>query len=125
MTGLLPGTTPARGRASGRRCRRRRGGLCRRASPALRLARVRVPAALARARRAAIADLAALARNCRPSRRILAAACAFRAGAGLARTTVRLSDHEKLLFRVDAMSTTKESLAPRPAARIGWSGYCP
>src|SRR5688500_9185631 len=98
MTGLLPGTTPARGPASCRHCPGRRGGLYRRALPALRLACVRVLAAFAGARRAATADVAALARSCRPVRGILATAGAFGIGADRARTTVRLTGHEKLLF---------------------------
>src|SRR6476660_8912345 len=108
MTGPLPGTTPAPAPASCRHCRQRRGRLCRRALAALHLPRVRVLATLAGARGTAVADLAALARRAR-RRGILATTRALGSNAGLASADVRLSSHEKLLFRVDVMSTTKGS----------------
>src|SRR5689334_22031356 len=107
MSGLLPGTTPARAPASCRGCRHRRGGLCWRALPALRLTRARVLAARAGARRPAVAYVTALARDRRHRHDILAAALAFGTGADRASTNVRLGHHEKLLFSdVDVMSTT-------------------
>ena len=62
------------------------------------LACVRVLAAFAVAGRAAVADLATLARSGRPGRGILAPAVAFGTRADRARTNVRLNGHEKLLF---------------------------
>jgi hypothetical protein len=124
MTGPLPGTMPARAPASCRHCRRPRGYLSEHALAALRRPHVRVLATLAGARWPARAHVTAPARSSRHRRWILAATGALGPNAGPASADVRLTGHEKLLFRVDVMSTTKGSLASRPAGGIGRSSYC-
>src|SRR6476619_1403483 len=67
-------------------------------SPGHQDARVRVLAAGAVARVAAVADLTAPARSSRHRRWMLALAVALSPSTGLAYTDVRLNGHEKLLF---------------------------
>src|SRR5258706_9610886 len=121
MTGLLPGTTPAQAPASCTGCRRRRGGLYPRALLALRLARICVLAARALARRAAVAGFTALARSRRLGRVVLAAASAFGTGADRARTDIRLSGHEKLLFVVSTSCQQRNGVS-HPGGEPGLDG---